>query len=196
MSDQLRHGGIAADRPLTRDDGNRSADLHRARPIELPSESRLASGFDHADLADAYSISLPTRATGDVVELARAVMAARPGFVGPLMGARDLVMGSLGVKTSGQIALAGSKRRLGRIGSFGVEEVSRSEVVLAEDDRHLDFRTSFLLRHHGAGRELAWVTVVSCNNLLGQVYLAVISPLHRMIVQAFLTAAARRGWPS
>ena len=66
---------------------------------------------------------------------------------------------------------------------------------MGQDDRHLDFKTSFLLLGEGLERELAWVSVVRCNNNFGRVYLATITPFHRTIVPGFLTAAARGGWP-
>ena len=169
--------------------------MNRGRPVDLPAESRLAPGYAGAHLADAFAVRLPDGASGDVVQLARTVMAARPGFVGPLMAARDLVMGRLGVKTSAEIARAGDARPLGRIGAFGVEAVHPFEVVMAQDDRHLDFKTSFLLLEDGAGRQLVWVSVVRCNNALGRLYLGAIAPFHRVIVPAFLSKAVRSGWP-
>jgi hypothetical protein len=64
------------------------------------------------------------------------------------------------------------------IGFFPLLSKSAGELVVGEDDRHLDFRVAILLRTGAAGgRELVAVTVVHCHNRLGRTYLAVIAPV-------------------
>jgi hypothetical protein len=167
-----------------------------ARATTLPVESRLAASFNGADLSDAFAIALPSAATRDVVELARTVLSNPPAVVAPLMRIRDAIMGRFGVKTATDIGRAAARRPLGAIGPFGVEEVASQEVVMGEDDRHLNFKTSFLVRQTAEGRELVWITVVRCNNMLGRFYLAAIAPVHRRLLPAFLNLTAKRGWPS
>jgi hypothetical protein len=78
------------------------------------------------------------------------------------------------------------------IGFFPVLSKSAGELVMGEDDRHLDFRLAVLLRAGAAGdRELVVVTVVHCHNWLGRTYLKVIAPFHRLIALASLEQAAR-----
>jgi hypothetical protein len=159
-------------------------------------ESRLADSFDGADLSDAFAIALPLTASRDVVELGKAVFSNPPAAVAPLMRIRDAIMGRFGVKTATDIRRAAAGRPLGAIGPFGVEEIASEEVVMGEDDRHLSFKTSFLVRATAEGRELVWITVVRCNNTLGRIYLAVIAPVHRRLLPAFLNLTAKRGWPT
>jgi hypothetical protein len=111
------------------------------------------------------------------------------------MRIRDAIMGRFGVKTATDIRRAAASRPLGAIGLFGVEEIAPEEVVMGEDDRHLSFKTSFLVRATTEGRELVWITVVRCNNTLGRIYLAAIAPVHRRLLPAFLNLTAKRGWP-
>jgi hypothetical protein len=167
-----------------------------ARATTLPAESRLAASFKDADLSDAFAIALPGPATRDVVELAKAVLSNPPAVVAPLMRMRDAIMARFGVKTSTDIGRAAAGRPLGSIGPFGVEEIAPQEVVMGEDDRHLNFKTSFLVRQTAEGRELVWITVVRCNNSLGRFYLAAIAPVHRRLLPAFLNLSAKRGWPT
>ena len=78
------------------------------------------------------------------------------------------------------------------IGYFPLLSKSAGELVVGEDDRHLDFRVAILLRTGAAaGRELVVVTVVHCHNRLGRTYLAVIAPFHCAIAQANLERVAR-----
>lgn len=169
----------------------------RTRAVAPPADSALAPLYAGADLADAYAVALPNGATDDIAALARAVLGRPPEWVKPLMVVRNGVMSAFGVKTSAQIARGGLARGDEVISSFPVRERHTNEVVVGEDDRHLDFRTSVLVRDAGAGRrELLCVTVVHCRSRLGRLYLAVITPFHRVIVPAYLNRAARNGWPT
>ncbi|MBA3676504.1 MAG: DUF2867 domain-containing protein [Sphingosinicella sp.] len=167
-----------------------------ARPITPPPGGSLASTYANADLVDAYAVQLPETASADLTVLARAILANPPRSVRPLMFLRDRIMGAVGVKTSGQIRRAGAGRRDGVIGSFPVQSQTVTEIVMGEDDRHLDFRTSMMLSRVDGRRELSWTTVVHCRNRLGRTYLAAITPFHRAIVPAYLDRAARAGWPT
>jgi hypothetical protein len=174
----------------------------KARAVPAPPACALAPLYAGADLLDAYAILLPEGASGDIAVLARAVLAEQAGWVKALMRVRDGVMGLFGVKTSKAIGRAAEAKAVitggeGHIGFFPVRGRSERELIVGEDDRHLDFRASVLLRAtaDGAGRELVATTVVHCHNRLGRVYLRVIGPFHRVIVRGNLDRAARRGWP-
>ena len=169
--------------------------MSAVRAVPAPPESVLAPLYEGADLLDAYAIDLPPGATGDIGQLTRAVLGQPAGWTRALMRIRDVAMAPLGVKTSAAIARA---RPVGeRIHFFPVQARSACELVVGEDDRHLDFRAATLLRDttNRQGRELVAITVVHCHNLLGRIYLATIAPFHRLIVRASLARAARRGWP-
>jgi hypothetical protein len=77
----------------------------------------------------------------------------------------------------------------GKLGIFKVYARSDDEVLLGEDDHHLDFRVS-LLRVPEQGSD--WIvvsTVVRFNNWLGRLYFLPVQFFHRLIVVAML----RRG---
>jgi len=163
-----------------------------------PPESELASGYDGANLADAYAIALPETATRDVALLAKAILAHPAPWARALMKTRDAVMGVFGVKTAKQIRAATSSPGRDRIDFFPVISRSPRELIVGENDRHLDFRTSVLIRNgtDGAPDLVIATTVVRCHNRLGRLYLAVIRPFHILIVKAYLRNAAKRGWPA
>ena len=163
----------------------------KARAVPAPSDNVLAPLYVGADLLDAFAIHLPVAASDDLEVLARALFERQAGWIGALTWVRDAVMATVGVKSSRAIGAAAAARG-SVIGYFPLLSKSADELVVGEDDRHLDFRVAILLRTGAVcGRELVVVTVVHCHNRLGRTYLAVIAPFHRAIAQANLERAAR-----
>ena len=163
----------------------------------LPPESRLGAVYPHPNLADAYTIDLPPGTSNDPELLARFIFSRRPRWVAALMGLRDTVAAAFGLKTGRK--LSADDRSGSRVGIFRLYEKSGTEVILGEDDKHLNFRASVLYRPGQGGPaqppSLVLSTVVECHNLLGRTYLTLIAPFHRLVVQSFLRQAAKAGWP-
>jgi hypothetical protein len=166
------------------------------RAAALPADSRIATLYRGAHLADAYAVPLPPAATRDIDALARAALATPAPWARRLLRVRDAVMSPFGVATSVQVGAKARAAGRDRIGFFPVQSKSEREVVVGEDDTHLDFRASVLVRPRadGSGDELVLTTVVHCHNALGRIYLALITPFHRLIVRSMLRRAAQREW--
>ncbi|MGO8917756.1 MAG: DUF2867 domain-containing protein [Stellaceae bacterium] len=175
-------------------------DVRRERAVPLPTTSRITHLFAGAELADAYAIRLPPESSRDIETLARVVFGEQAPWVHLLMRLRDVIVTGFGIKTSRQLREAPIKEGSDRLSIFRVYAVGSDEMILGEDDKHLDFRISVLLRSDGAEsegkNEIVVTTVVHCHNLLGRTYLALISPFHRIVVRSSLRRAARRGWPA
>jgi hypothetical protein len=172
---------------------------HRATSVALPPESAIAKAYASTNLADAYAIELPIGASTDPELLARFIFAHQARWIGALTAVRDALVAGFGLKTARHLASLGAQSGAGRLGIFKIYGSSPTEVVLGEDDRHLDFRLSVLCSGQsspGAGRRLILSTVVHCHNRLGRLYLFLIAPFHRLVVQSSLRSAARTGWPS
>lgn len=175
-----------------------SIQQHRATLVSLPSESGIARAYESTHLTDAYSIELPAGVSTDPELLARFIFSQQAPWVGNLLAVRDAVVGRLGLKTAKQLTALGGASGTGRLGIFKIYSTSPTEVVLGEDDKHLDFRLSVLCTHQpspGGKRHLTLSTVVHCHNRLGRLYIFVIAPFHRLVVQSSLRRAARIGWP-
>lgn len=162
----------------------------------LPRESRITAVYDRPDLADAYSIDLPPGATRDPEVLARFIFSHQPRWVAALMEVRDSAVSVFGLKLGRNLRSSADQRQ--RIGIFKLYETGLLEVLVGEDDKHLDFRASVLYRAAETPQSKASVvlsTVVHCHNLLGRTYLRFIAPFHCLVVQSFLRRAAKAGWP-
>ena len=166
------------------------------RVVPVPSDSRVTNAYVSPNLADAYAIDLPAGTVRDPQRLATFLFEHQPRWIEVLMRVRDAVVSVVGLKTGKSLRSANAERP--RIGMFKVYETNALEVIMGEEDKHLDFRASVLYRAAGGATtapHLIFSTVVECHNLLGRTYLTIISPFHRLVVQGFLRRAARVGWP-
>jgi hypothetical protein len=163
--------------------------------VPLPPGSRATRFYAAPHLADAYAVQLPDNATHDPEQLARFMFATQAPWVARLLWLRDRIMSVFGVKTTDQLQ-SGTGGNVRRISFFRLYEQDASEVLLGEDDSHLDFRVSVRCEPvAGAHHQVIATTVVHCHNTLGRLYLLVIAPFHRRVVRSALHRAARAGWP-
>lgn len=145
--ERLGEGGVHLS---IRPDHRVQPDLSRARRVPPPAGSLIAGSFAGADLLDAYAIALPPDASDDVSLLARAVLGDPAIWFRGLIRVRDAAVARLGVKTSHQLRTEADATGSERIDFFSVRARAEHELVIGEDDRHLDFRASIL---SGPGRK-------------------------------------------
>ncbi len=170
----------------------------RATPVSLPANSAVTHAYQSVNLADAYAVQLPAGASDDPEVLARFIFDNQPAWVGKLLTMRDAIVAGAGLKTAGHLATLAVGAGATRLGIFKIYSKDDTEIVIGEDDKHLDFRLSVLCAAPtapGESRRLTLSTVVHCHNLLGRSYILAIAPFHRMVVKASLNRAARLGWP-
>ncbi|HZZ06146.1 DUF2867 domain-containing protein [Paraburkholderia sp.] len=168
--------------------------------VAVPVESGVARIYDAPDLADAYAVRLPDNAIDDPELLARFLFAHQAGWIAKLLGLRDALVARFGLKTSKQLRMANPPGSRDRVDIFRIYARSAREIILGENDSHLDFRLSVLQQtrdtHEGSARYLTLSTVVHCHNGLGRFYILAIAPFHRLVVRSTLRRAARIGWPT
>ncbi|NRR32898.1 DUF2867 domain-containing protein [Oxalobacteraceae bacterium] len=171
--------------------------------VAVPAECSIAHLYPHPYLADAFAIGLPANASTDPEQLARFIFGNQPPWVSVLLRIRDALVSLFGLKTTSQLGRASGQR----VGFFRIYATSAREIILGEDDSHLDFRASLLVQPAGGAADganvganlgeplLVLTTVVNCHNWLGRAYITIIAPFHRMVVRANLRRGARLGWP-
>ena len=144
-----------------------STEHHHATSVSLPPESAIAKTYTSMSLADAYSIELPTGVSTNPELLARFIFAHQAPWISSLMMVRDALVAGFGLKTAKHLASLEAESRVGRLSIFKIYSTSPTEIVLGEDDKHLDFRLSVLCSGQsspGAKRHLILSTVVHCHN--------------------------------
>ena len=168
-----------------------------AAPVPLPPASLATTFYPAPDLADAYALTLPANATRDPEALARFMFSQQAPWVAQLMRVRDTMVSVFGLKTSRQLLRSPDAPSVRRVSFFRIYAQDAQEILLGEDDSHLDFRLTVRCEPAATGStQLVVSTVVKCHNALGRFYIFCISPFHRIVVRSALERAARAGWPT
>jgi hypothetical protein len=151
--------------------------------LALPAESLLANPIRPYSYQDSYAAIVPDSLS--VQDAAWDFFGQAPAWVSALMRLRNRIVSVFGLKTGGSAPVKKAELKPGtKVGLFRIYSVSRTEVILGEDDRHLDFRVSVLLAASTEGRQLIVSTVVRYRNLLGRIYFFFVRPVHQVIVPA------------
>ena len=140
------------------------------------------------DFVDAYRVALPAAAPASAAAVTYALLGQAPAWVGRLLRLRDALVGPLGLRTFPARGQRPPTLRPGtRFGPFQVLGVTAEEVLLGQDDWHLDFRVAVRRLPDAA----VVTTAVRCHHWLGRLYFALIRPFHRRIVPAMLRHGRR-----
>ena len=162
------------------------------RAVAMPPGASIAPLYPGSNLADAYAVALPTARARqmDMESLARVLLGSQPGWALKLMVLRDVIVARFGIRTAKQMEARPGKR----IGIFRIFAVSDDEIIVGEDDSHLDFRLS-VLRNRDAGPHgsITMSSVVHCHNWVGRAYILLIRPFHKLIVRRSLARAVKGG---
>ncbi|MDK1493390.1 DUF2867 domain-containing protein [Sinorhizobium sp. 7-81] len=139
-----------------------------------------------ADWADRYELLiLNERLTAR--EAARRMLEPLPGWIRILLALRNRIVSFVGLKTAAPAAADSL------IGFFPVLRDDERKAVLGFDDRHLDFRIVVDVRDGPAECQVIGVTtLVRRRNILGRIYLAVVTPFHKTIVPTLLAGLNER----
>lgn len=163
----------------------------RVRQVSAPENSLVTELASAAHYEDTFVLRLPPGTFTDVDALAHACTKF-PAWVNQLMRLRNALVAPFGLKTGKGLPPAAIPARFSagdRAGIFRVLARSAEELLLGEDDRHLDFRFSLLLRESEACQEVFATTTVHFHNVWGRLYFLFVAPVHRLIIPAMLRNA-------
>lgn len=139
--------------------------------IDIPSTSLAVRSLPHKDFADAFKCLLPENQPQNIDSVTRAIFLTMPQWITELLELRSTIVRPLGLKTSIDAVPSNGQDELKPGTAVGVFEVLDrrldEEIMLGEDDKHLDYRVSVRLEYE---EEKCWVvvsTVVKFNNWLG-----------------------------
>lgn len=149
--------------------------------LEIRPEADTGGLLAGAQFADAFCI-----ATNDTSlnarQAAERIVTRGPRWIYTLMRLRNRLAAPFGLKTPppNKTASAGS------IGIFPVLSETPDRLVAGFNDSHLDFRIVVDVANADSRQRVTLTTLVLTHNLLGRVYLALITPFHRLIARTML----------
>ncbi|MDQ8003232.1 MAG: DUF2867 domain-containing protein [Pedobacter sp.] len=160
----------------------------------LPLTSMLAnSSYDYVDSFEGSFIDKNENI--DAAKVGKAFFSSGPKWIEKLFSFRNAIVKRLGLKTPENILdrqkqLVAFKCEVGeRLGLFQVYHRDENEVIIGEDDKHLDFRVSLYLQpngNNGHEKTLTLSTVVKFHSWLGRLYFFPVKPFHKLIVPTML----------
>lgn len=126
-------------------------------------------------------------------EMVAALFHSAPGWFDVLARLRDRIVRVFGLKTADNNPRIIPPPYLPgmRMGFFRVIHVIPGEVLLGDEDAHLDFRTALRLKRDGGRTCLSVSTAVHTRNRFGRIYLTLVRPVHRLMVPIMLKGMAR-----
>jgi hypothetical protein len=151
----------------------------------VPEKCLVLNGFGKTDYQDVYRIS---RKTSESVDDITTKIFSASGWSDSLMKLRDALVGAFGLKTSkaekkyiSPLYKVGEKAVL-----FTVVDRNENEIVMAENDKHLNFRTAVYIERGEANTHIYLSTLVKFNNIWGKLYFLPVKPFHKLIIKSLL----------
>jgi len=140
----------------------------------VPQNSIISTDFPKINYCDSYRI---TKSTNDTVEEITAAIFNLPKWVNGLMAIRNSIVAIFGLKSD-------KKVKEEQTTYFTIIEQNENEIVMGENDKHLDFRTSVFVDR--ANSFIYLTTIVHYNNFWGRAYFFFIKPFHKIIIRSIL----------
>lgn len=162
---------------------------------DMPVGSRIAQALPNNDFADCYQFDdlWPEKSA---METYLTLVTRTPGWMNALMAMRNQAVRLVGLKHLGNLSTAVNTKQANefkvgdRVGIFSLKHLQDSEVILFDDDKHLLVQLS-VVKHVVDGKpKVSLGTVVHIHNRLGRLYMAIVGPVHSLIVPRMLAQVA------
>ena len=165
------------------------------KATKIPPDSEVSRYLAGAHLYDAFEVPISENGRS-ALQIYIDLMAQTPTWVNGLLEARDKLVAVFGLKDLGHLDNIDPTRPIAsyrpgdHIGIFSILSISDREVVLVEQDTHLDAKVSLCKTFDGHSSAVVFSTVIHVRNHLGRAYLLFVWPLHKLIVPLLLARSA------
>ncbi|MEW7278341.1 DUF2867 domain-containing protein [Aquimarina sp. 2201CG1-2-11] len=165
----------------------------RIKEVNFPKNSMLSNS--KYDYSDSFSGALINTTAPEIKDIGNAFFLSSPQWVDHLFKVRNKIVGLFGLKT-GTTGVVQKKDFLvntfdfekgKRIGIFKIYNHNDHELILGENDKHLDFKVSLLAGAESQSKKkLTISTIVKYHNFWGKLYFFPVKPFHKIIVKSML----------
>ena len=170
--------------------------MSQVEEVPVPVACRLFHALKAVHFCDAFQapVSNPELGPQDAY---RAVFGCAPAWVGLLLKMRGMVASMLGLRHGGKTGFEvapDARFEVGqRVGKFLIRSIERNELIVGENDKHLDFRISIYRSSLNGVETVTVSTAVEIHNTVGRIYMLVVEPFHRWIARAMMQRAVNAG---
>lgn len=154
--------------------------------FKLPSKSILSEESPTYDYIDSFQTKINCNKSID--KITTEIFQFQWKWVKALMIIRDLIVKPFGLKTKEKF-----KKNISpyyKIGSkavfFTVIDRNDNEIILAEEDRHLNFNVSIFKENIEEKITVSITTLVNFNNFWGHIYFFFVKPFHKILIKQIL----------
>jgi len=167
--------------------------------VDLPTASILFNtDFDYVDGYQGTYLDKGHKISSK--DIAKAFFTSGPGWAEKLFEFRNKLVSMFGLKTPKkennlqEILDNFTCEPNERVGLFKVYNRTENEVILGEDDKHLNFRISLFKEdaNKEGTKKLIISTTVKFNNWFGKLYFFPVKPFHKLIVPKMLTGIIKQ----
>lgn len=162
----------------------------------FPKDSLVQTAFTEIHYDDTFGIQIEARDIA-LEELPILMFKSIPSWFYLLFKIRDWIATGLGLKTGSTFDFEKQVQQFKgnpgeQLNLFRVYARSENELMMGENDKHLDFRLSYFKIDHGPQTELLLSTVVHYNAPMGRLYFFFVKPFHKLIVPILLRKMAKQ----
>ena len=152
---------------------------------KIPANSIISKDFEEIDYCDTFQVQV---ITNDSIDAVTTKVFKMPEWADFLMRIRNLFVKIFGLKTGNKNSIR--KSDYYPIGSkavyFTVIDRNENEIIMGEKDKHLNFRTSVMIKRHEQFSTINLTTVVKFNNVFGKMYFIPVKPFHKLIIKSLM----------
>lgn len=165
--------------------------------VGFPKNSILSKNINSYDYIDSFAGTIVNKKRSvSITEIGEAFFTSSPKWSKKLFALRNKMVQLIGLKTGSHDKPKSFTCEPGeQVGIFTVFDKTDNEIILGENDKHLDFRVSLLYskeKNTEVGDLLTISTTVTYHNRLGVLYFLPVRPFHQLIVPVMLKKMLRK----
>lgn len=154
----------------------------------LPDDSILHPKPGSIHYTDSYSTAILSTHPVTIEQTGSAFLSSAPRWVEQMLLFRDNLVRLFGLKVSQPASREQMQIAPGeKAGPFIILDKNKKELILGQDDKHLNFWVSLYLQSsENTPQLLLCTTLVHYNNIWGRLYFFFVKPFHRLIVPSLI----------
>ncbi len=167
--------------------------------LDFPKQSIINKSFGKTNYKDIYCISIENSQDYSIDYLTGLFFTSMPDWIKILHSFRNFLVQFFGLQGGDIDKLKKPDKSVHfAIGSeaviFRVSDRNENEIVMAENDKHLNFRTSLMIERINDTDIINFYssTIVHYNNIWGKLYFLPVKPFHKLIIRTMLKITAKR----